>query len=29
VLIDGSLPTQSVEAAVWQAVSERLLAKVL
>lgn len=29
VLIDGSLPVRSVEAAVWQAVSDRLLAKVL
>jgi dTMP kinase len=29
VLIDGSLTQQSVETAVWQAVSERLLAKVL
>lgn len=29
VIIDGNLPADSVEAAVWQAVSERLLAKVL
>lgn len=29
VLIDGHLPVSSVEAAVWQAVSDRLLAKVL
>ena len=29
VLIDGSLSAASVEAAVWQAVSDRLLAKVL
>lgn len=29
VLIDGSLSEESVETAVWQAVSERLLAKVL
>lgn len=29
VLIDGNLPVKSVEAAVWQAVSDRLLAKVL
>ena len=29
VLIDGHLPVSSVEAAVWQAVSDRLLVKVL